>query len=248
MEFHDVWFAYEDEEWVLRGISFVVHPGERVALVGPTGSGKTTIINLLLRLYGVQRGQILIDGIDIDELDPSELRSKMAVVLQDVFLFSGDVLGNIRLKDEGLSAERAIEAAKSVQAHQFITELPAGYETELGERGATLSVGQRQLLAFARAVVVNPKILILDEATANIDSRTERLIQESLARMMAGRTAIAVAHRLSTIKDADKIVVLSQGRIVEEGSHEELLKQRGLYYTLYRLQARAGGVDSRRGP
>ena len=245
VEFRDVWFAYEDEEWVLRGISFKVHPGERVALVGPTGSGKTTIINLLLRLYEPQRGQILIDGIDIRELDPAELRARMAVVLQDVFLFSGDVLGNIRLWAEGLPAERAIEAAKFVQAHQFISELPAGYETELGERGATLSVGQRQLLAFARAVVVNPKILILDEATANIDSQTERLIQEALERMMAGRTAIAIAHRLSTIKDADKILVLSHGQIVEEGSHEELLRRRGLYYALYSLQARsaAGGKD-----
>ncbi len=240
IEFRDVWFAYEDEEWVLRGISFKVRPGERVALVGPTGSGKTTIINLLLRLYEVQQGQILIDEVDIRELDPAGIRAKMAVVLQDVFLFSGDILGNIKLKDEGLPAERAIEAAKFVQAHRFITELSEGYETELGERGATLSVGQRQLLAFARAVAFNPQILILDEATANIDSRTERLIQDSLARMMDGRTAIAIAHRLSTIKDADKIIVLSQGRIVEEGSHEKLLRQRGLYHTLYRLQGPRG--------
>jgi ATP-binding cassette subfamily B protein len=249
VEFRNVWFAYDDEEWVLRGISFVVHPGERVALVGPTGSGKTTIINLLLRLYEPQRGRILLDGTDIREFDPAELRAKMAVVLQDVFLFSGDVLENIRLWSEGLPAERAIQAAKLVQAHQFISELPEGYETELGERGQSLSVGQRQLLAFARAVAADPKILILDEATANIDSQTEQLIQEALKRMMAGRTAIAVAHRLSTIKDADKILVLSHGRIVEEGNHEELLRQRGLYYALYSLQARVDtGVDSQSGP
>ncbi len=239
IEFRDVWFAYKDEEWVLRGVSFKVRPGERVALVGPTGSGKTTIINLLLRLYEPQRGQILIDGRDIRELDPQWLRAKMAVVLQDVFIFSGDVLGNIRLFEEGLPAERAIEAAKFVQAHQFITELPAGYETELGERGATLSVGQRQLLAFARAVAFNPKILVLDEATANIDSQTERSIQEALKRIMAGRTSIAIAHRLSTIRNADRIIVLSHGRIVEEGRHEELLARRGLYSALYELQARA---------
>jgi len=245
VEFRDVWFAYKDEEWVLRGISFVVHPGERVALVGPTGAGKTTIINLFLRLYEPQRGQILVDGTDIRLLDPTELRAKLAVVLQDVFLFSGDILENIRLWDEGLPAEQAIEAAKFVQAHRFISELPQGYETELGERGATLSVGQRQLLAFARAVAAGPQILILDEATANIDSQTEQLIQEGLERMMQGRTAIAIAHRLSTIKDADKILVLSHGRIVEEGNHAELLRQRGLYYALYNLQARAGtGVDS----
>ncbi len=244
VEFQDVWFAYKDEEWVLKGVSFKVKPGERVALVGPTGSGKTTIINLLLRLYDAQRGRILIDGRDIRELDPRWLRAKMAVVLQDVFIFSGDVLGNIRLFEEGLPAERAIEAAKFVQAHQFINELPAGYETELGERGATLSVGQRQLLAFARAVAFNPKILILDEATANIDSQTERLIQEALAKVMDGRTSIAIAHRLSTIRDADRIIVLSHGRIVEEGRHEELLARRGLYAALYELQARAAHVGA----
>lgn len=242
VEFRDVWFAYKDEEWVLKGVSFKVRPGERVALVGPTGSGKTTIINLLLRLYEPQRGQILIDGREIRELDPRWLRAKMAVVLQDVFIFSGDILGNIRLFAEGLPAERAIEAAKFVQAHQFINELPAGYETELGERGATLSVGQRQLLAFARAVAFNPKILVLDEATANIDSQTERLIQEALEKMMAGRTSIAIAHRLSTIRDADRIIVLSHGRIVEEGRHEELMARRGLYAALYELQARTAAA------
>jgi len=244
IEFKDVWFAYNGDEWVLRGISFKVRPGERIAIVGPTGSGKTSIINLLLRLYDIQRGQILLDGIDIKELNLEFLRSQMAVVLQDAFLFSGNVLSNIRLQDENISKEQAIEAARFVKAHEFIAELPSGYETEVVERGATLSVGQRQLLAFARAVAFNPKILILDEATANIDSHTESLIQESLGRMLQGRTSIAIAHRLSTIRDADKILVINKGKLVEEGTHEELLAKKGLYYALYTLQFAEEAVGS----
>ncbi len=241
IEFRDVWFAYvpqpqSDADWILKGVSFTVESGERVAIVGPTGSGKTTIISLLLRLYEIQKGQILLDGVEIQELDLKSLRSQMAVVLQDVFLFSGDVLGNIRLQSEKIPTERAIEAARFVQADAFIQELPSRYQTEVKERGATLSVGQRQLLAFARAVAFNPKILILDEATANIDSKTEHLIQDSIGRMLEDRTSIVIAHRLSTIRHSDKIIVLHRGRIVEEGTHEQLLAKKGLYHALYTLQ------------
>ncbi|MDW8141536.1 MAG: ABC transporter ATP-binding protein [Candidatus Bipolaricaulota bacterium] len=236
IEFRDVWFAYQNEDWVLRGLSFSIKPGERVAIVGPTGSGKTTIIGLLARLYDIQKGQILLDGVDIRELDLKFLRSQMAVVLQDVFLFSGDILGNIRLQNDAISRERAIEAAQFVQADRFIEKLAHSYEAEVKERGATLSVGQRQLLAFARAVAFDPKILILDEATANIDSQTESLIQESLEKILRGRTSVTIAHRLSTIRDSDKILVLNKGQLVEQGTHEELLARRGLYYALYTLQ------------
>lgn len=236
IEFRDVWFAYEGDDWVLRGVSFKVNAGERVAIVGPTGSGKTTIISLLTRLYDIQQGQILLDGVDIRELDIKFLRSQIAVVLQDVFLFSGDIVGNIRLQNEAISRDQAIEAARFVQASSFIERLPNAYDAAVKERGATLSVGQRQLIAFARAVAFNPKILILDEATANIDSQTESLIQESLQKILRGRTSITIAHRLSTIRDADKILVLRKGTVAEQGSHEELLARKGLYYALYTLQ------------
>lgn len=247
VEFRDVWFAYHDEDWVLRGVSFTVAPGERVAIVGPTGSGKSTIISLILRLYEVQRGQILIDGVDIRELDLHALRSQMAVVLQDVFLFASDILGNIRLQSEEISPEKAMEAARFVQADQFIHRLPQGYQTEVQERGATLSAGERQLLAFARAVAFDPKILVLDEATADIDSQTEHLIQRSLRAMLSGRTSIVIAHRLSTIRESDKILVIHQGKLLEQGTHEELLARRGLYHALYTLQfAETGSPSSAR--
>jgi ATP-binding cassette subfamily B multidrug efflux pump len=241
VEFRDVWFAYTpqpkaESDWILKGVSFTVEPGQRVAIVGPTGSGKTTIISLLLRLYEIQKGHITLDGLDIRELSLEALRSQMAVVLQDVFLFSGDVLGNIRLQDESITRDQAIAAAQFVQAHEFIKELPNAYDAEVKERGATLSVGQRQLLAFARAIAFSPKILILDEATANIDSQTESLIQSSIAKILEGRTSIVIAHRLSTVRNSDKIIVLNKGRIVEQGNHEALLAEKGLYHALYTLQ------------
>jgi len=234
IEFRDVWFAYDKEEWVLRGVSFVAEPGQHVAIVGPTGSGKTTIIRILLRMYPIQKGQILLDGVPIDELDLAYLRSRMAVVLQDVFLFSGDIMDNIKLRSD-IPEHTAIEAARFVNA-DFVETLPDGYRTEVKERGVTLSVGERQLLSFARAVAFDPKILVLDEATASIDSHTESLIQESLHKIMAGRTSVVIAHRLSTIREADSIIVLHKGKLVEQGTHQELLAQHGLYAALHGLQ------------
>jgi len=242
VEFRDVWFAYNDEDWVLRGVSFIAALGERVAIVGPTGSGKTTIISLLLRLYPIQRGQILIDNVPIEELDIKFLRSQLSAVLQDVFIFSGDIINNIRLKT-AIPEEEAIKAAKFVNA-DFIDDMPDGYYTDIKERGAILSTGQRQLLSFARAVAFNPQILILDEATANVDSHTENLIQDSLRKIMKGRTSIVIAHRLSTIRESDKIIVLNNGQIIEEGTHIQLLDQNGFYATLHDLQFAATSGDT----
>ncbi len=247
IEFRNVWFAYNDEDWVLKDLSFTAEPGQHVAIVGPTGSGKTTIIRILLRMYPIQKGQILIDGIPIETYDLAYLRSQMAVVLQDVFMFSGDVMDNIRLRSE-IAEEKAIEAARFVSA-DFVEALPDGYHTEVKERGVTLSVGERQLLSFARAVAFDPNILVLDEATASIDSHTENLIQNSLRKIMEGRTSIVIAHRLSTIRESDNILVLHHGRLLEQGTHEQLLQNDGLYAALYSLQfADANGHDGHSAP
>ncbi|MDK2985798.1 MAG: ATP-binding cassette, subfamily multidrug efflux pump [Clostridia bacterium] len=234
--FKDVWFAYEDEEWVLKDVSFEIKPGETVAFVGPTGSGKTTITNLITRLYNIQKGEILIDGINIKDLKQNDIRKMVAVVMQDVFLFSGNILSNITLDSPEISEEKAKKAARYVNAEEFIKKLPGGYNYEVKERGATLSAGQRQLIAFARALAFDPKVLILDEATASIDTQSEILIQDALNKLTAYRTTIVIAHRLSTIKNADKIIVLHKGRIKEMGTHHELLAERGMYYRLYKLQ------------
>ncbi|MGB9856991.1 MAG: ABC transporter ATP-binding protein [Dictyoglomaceae bacterium] len=235
IEFKNVWFAY-DKEWVLKDISFTIEPGEKVAFVGATGAGKTSITNLITRLYDIQKGEILIDGINIKDLSLEELRSQISIVLQDVHLFATDILHNIRLNREDISEEKVRESARLVNAEDFILKLPQGYRTPVQERGATLSAGQRQLLAFARALVFDPKILILDEATANIDTDTERLIQDALKKLIEGRTSIIIAHRLSTVQNVDTIYVLHKGRIVEKGNHWELLRKKGLYYHLYQLQ------------
>jgi ATP-binding cassette subfamily B multidrug efflux pump len=234
--FDHVWFAYTGEEYVLRDVSFEVAPGERVGVVGATGAGKTTIINLLMRFYDVTKGRILIDGVDIREMDLDALRSLFSLVLQDVHLFSGSVAGNIRLGNPSISDEHVRSAAAAVHANRFIEAMPDGYEGKVAERGATLSVGQKQLLSFARALAFDPTVLILDEATSSVDTETELLIRDALHVLMAGRTTIAIAHRLSTIQDMDKILVLHKGELREMGTHQELLARRGIYYKLYQLQ------------
>ena len=236
VKFEDVWFAYVDEEWVLKGISFHVEPGKTFAIVGPTGSGKTSIISILLRFYDIQKGSIKLDGTDIRELDLRFLRRQIALVLQDVFIFSGSVKDNIRLHSDEISDEDVEQAARYVYADGFIERLPQSYNSELGERGLNISVGQRQLISFARAIAFNPRILILDEATSSIDSETEHLIQEAIKKLLEGRTSIVIAHRLSTIRDADEIIVLSHGKIVERGTHAQLMERKGFYYYLYTLQ------------
>ena len=236
IEFENVWFAYKHEEWVLRDVSFTVEPGQSVALVGHTGSGKTTITNLLMRFYDVQRGRILLDGVDVRDWDLQSLRENFAVVLQDVFLFSGTVESNIRLGRKDISAERVEWAATEVRADRFIRRLPEAYQSEVRERGAGLSVGQKQLISFARALAFDPTLLILDEATSSIDTETEQLIQQAIERVMRQRTSVVVAHRLSTIQNADRIIVLHHGEIREQGSHQDLLAIRGLYWRLYKLQ------------
>ncbi|HEY0321443.1 MAG TPA: ABC transporter ATP-binding protein [Pyrinomonadaceae bacterium] len=236
IEFQNVWFAYKEEDWVLKDVSFTVEPGQSVALVGHTGSGKTTITNLLMRFYDIQRGRILLDGVDVRDWDLQSLRENFAVVLQDVFLFSGTVASNIRLGNEGIKEERVEWAAREVHADRFIQRLPEGYRTEVKERGAGLSVGQKQLISFARALAFDPALLILDEATSSIDTETEQLIQQAIERVLEERTSLIVAHRLSTIQRANRIIVLHHGEIREQGTHQELLAQRGFYWRLYKLQ------------
>ena len=236
IEFQNVWFAYNDEDWVLKDVSFTVEPGQSIALVGHTGSGKTTITNLLMRFYDIQRGKILLDGVDLRDWDLTALRKNFAVVLQEVFLFSGTIEGNIRLGREDITEERVRWAAHEVHADGFIQRLKGNYQSEVRERGAGLSVGQKQLISFARALAFDPALLILDEATSSIDTETEQLIQRAIERVMRDRTSIVVAHRLSTIQNADRIIVLHHGEIREQGTHQELLAHRGLYWKLYKLQ------------
>ncbi|HYX82192.1 MAG TPA: ABC transporter ATP-binding protein, partial [Gemmatimonadales bacterium] len=234
--FDHVWFAYTDEEYVLQDVSFEVRPGQRVGIVGATGSGKTTLINLLLRFYDVKRGRILVDGFDIRALDLAELRGLFSLVLQDVHLFSGTIADNIRLGHASIDDERLQRAARAVHAEPFILRLPDGYQSAVAERGSTLSVGQKQLLSFARALAFDPRVLILDEATSSVDTETELIIRDALHVLMAGRTTIAIAHRLSTIQDMDKILVLHKGKLRESGTHQELLAHRGIYFKLFELQ------------
>lgn len=236
IEFKNVTFSYDGKTNVLKNISFTVKPGETIALVGHTGSGKSSIINLLMRFYEFEQGDIFIDGVSIKSYSKNELRRKIGLVLQDPFLFYGTIESNIKLFNDELTEEDVVDAAKFVQADMFIEQLPNGYKQRVTERGSTFSSGQRQLVAFARTIATNPKILVLDEATASIDTETEVAIQSSLEKMRKGRTTIAIAHRLSTIQDAEQILVLHQGEIIEKGTHQELLAQQGLYHKMYLLQ------------
>ena len=234
--FDTVWFAYNDEDYVLRDISFRVNAGETVAFVGATGAGKSSIINLLSRFYDINRGTIEVDGVDVHDYELGYLRRNIGVVLQDVFLFSDTIENNITLGDKRISREKMVEAAKLVGVHDFIERLPGGYDYNVMERGSTLSVGQRQLISFVRAMVQDPKIIVLDEATSSVDTETEEMIQDAISKLMKGRTAIVIAHRLSTIQKANNIIVVDKGRIVEQGNHEELLHHEGAYANLYRMQ------------
>ena len=242
IEFRNVWFSYKnvdqpaEDDWVLRDVSFRIHPGQTFAIVGHTGAGKTTLISLLLRFYDIQRGQILLDGIDIRFLDLQELRRQFGIVLQDPFLFTGTIESNVRLGTNGISRKTVENALDEVGLGDYVRTLPAAVATEVNERGSTLSVGQRQLISFARALAHNPRFLILDEATSSVDTKTELQIREALGRLLSGRTALVIAHRLSTIQHADRILVFHKGRLREEGAHQELLAQRGIYYRLYQLQ------------
>ena len=236
IEFKNVWFAYNKGDWVLRDVSFKVPAGQTIAIVGATGAGKTSIISLMSRMYEIQQGEILIDGINIKELSKDELRRYIGVVLQDVFLFSGKLKDNIRLNEDDISDDKIKAVAQYINADGFISKLPDGYDTEVMERGSTFSSGQRQLLAFARALAFDPTILVLDEATSNIDTETELLIQDALGKLTQNRTTIVIAHRLSTIQHADNIIVLHKGKVRESGNHQELLARKGMYYSLYLLQ------------
>jgi len=236
IEFKDVWFAYKPGEWVLKGVSFHVEPRQTVAFVGSTGSGKSTILSLMVRNYDIQKGQILIDGIDIKKIKIASLRKHFGQMLQDVFLFSGDIRSNILLREEGISDDEVMEACRYVNADSFINRLEAGLDEVVQERGNNFSAGQRQLLSFARTIIHKPAVMILDEATANIDTETELLIQDSLEKMKNIGTMLIVAHRLSTIQHSDNIILLSHGEIVEQGNHQELLAKKGQYYHLYTLQ------------
>ncbi|ANH83515.1 antibiotic ABC transporter ATP-binding protein [Niabella ginsenosidivorans] len=244
IEFSNVWFAYIDEKWVLKDVSFQIRPGETVAIVGHTGSGKTTITSLLNRFYSIQKGAIMVDATDIRRLSPAYLRKNIGVVLQDVFLFSGSVLDNITLRNPDISKEQVIAAAGMIDMHDFIMRLPGGYDYNVKERGATLSLGQRQLLSFIRALLYNPSILILDEATSSIDTESELLIQKATETLVKDRTSIVIAHRLSTIRKADKIIVLDKGILVEMGTHDELLEKNGFYACLHRMQFQHQGKSS----
>ena len=236
IEFEDVWFAYKPGEWVLKGVSFHVDPRQTVAFVGSTGSGKTTILSLICRNYDIQKGRILIDGIDIKKIKISSLRRHFGQMLQDVFLFSGDIRSNILLREEGISDEAVWEACRYVNADAFVGKLEKGLDEAVRERGNNFSAGQRQLLSFARTIIHKPSVMILDEATANIDTETELLIQDSLEKMKNIGTMLIVAHRLSTIQHSDNIILLSKGKIIEQGNHQELLRRKGRYYQLYTLQ------------
>ncbi len=236
IEFDHVWFAYNDENWVLKDLSFTVNPGDTVAIVGHTGSGKTSIISLLNRLYHIQKGAIKLDGVKLEDYELDALRSKVGVVLQDVFLFAGTITDNVTLRNENISKERVIEAAKLIGLHDFIMRLPGNYDFNVMERGATMSQGQRQLLSFIRALLFNPSVLILDEATSSVDTETEQMIQHAIDKLIEGRTSIVIAHRLSTIRKADKIIVLDKGEIKEMGTHDELLSLGGYYAKLHEMQ------------
>jgi ATP-binding cassette subfamily B protein len=236
IEFDHVWFAYEGENWILKDVSFVIEPGQKIAFVGATGAGKSSILNLIGRYYDIQKGKITVDGVDIKEMDTDQLRGAIGQVQQDVFIFTGDIKSNIRLKEEEITEEEIKSAAVYVNASRFIDNLENTYDESVTERGATLSAGERQLISFARTLAYNPSILVMDEATANIDTETEQLIQEALDKLMEGRPTIMVAHRLSTIQHADKIMVMHKGRIRESGTHQQLLNQDGIYKKLYELQ------------
>jgi len=236
VEFKNVWFAYNGEDWVLRDVSFEVKKGESIALVGATGAGKSSVINLLSRFYEYNKGSILVDGINVRDYELGSLQRNIGVVLQDVFLFSDTIMNNITLNNPAITREQVIEAAKIVGAHEFISRLPKAYDYDVMERGAMLSVGQRQLISFIRAYVYNPKILVLDEATSSIDTESERIIQYATEKLTEGRTSIVIAHRLATIQNADKIVVMEKGKVIEIGNHQQLLKLNGHYKRLFELQ------------